>query len=82
MLLKLFSQIRETNCWMIAVCSSPKLLLDLTTEACWPQSPSVRHFEEQEAEENKLRVCKVCGETSTIKLNKQEMKCKVHRLRD
>ncbi|TNV84877.1 hypothetical protein FGO68_gene4338 [Halteria grandinella] len=82
-LLKLFSQVKkDSNCWIIAVCSSPKLLLDLTTEACWQKSPSVLNFERNEAEENELRVCTVCGESSTIKLNRQEMKCKVHLLRN
>ncbi|TNV84893.1 hypothetical protein FGO68_gene5152 [Halteria grandinella] len=82
-LLKLFSQVKkDSNCWIIAVCSSPKLLLDLTTEACWQKSPSVLQFERQEAEENELRLCVVCGEQSTIKLNNQEMKCKVHNRRN
>jgi hypothetical protein len=63
MILKLFSHVKkDSNYWMIVVCSSPKLLLDLVTEANWHKSPSVIAFEKEEEEENKLRVCKNCGE--------------------
>ncbi len=62
-LLKLFSDAQiGSNGWMVAVCNSPKLLLDLYTESNWAKPPSVLEFEREEFKENDLRVCRVCGE--------------------
>lgn len=78
-ILELFqTQNDDTKCWLFAVSSHNKLVIDFKEATEWPDTETVKEFKKNESEKDKLYRCKYCREVYCIKENLSEFKCGRH----